>query len=153
MPQLESINSLALSLLYGPTFTSIHDYWEDHSFDYMDLCQQSDVFGVEWIGLLTHRKGHCTPWGQVGHLSQRSALCRKLTKQTRACYSFKNLYASLVFGLHLGIQFGNVTPIPTLTKVAYCASAVCASSKVDAEHWSVFRESGMLVHARQEVPV
>ena len=42
---------------------------------------------------------------------------------------------------------------PTLTKVAYCASAVCASSKVDAEHWSVFRESGMSVHARQEVPV
>ena len=26
-PQLESINSLALSLLYGPTLTSIHDYW------------------------------------------------------------------------------------------------------------------------------
>ena len=27
-PQLESINSLALSLLYGPTLTSIHDYWK-----------------------------------------------------------------------------------------------------------------------------
>ena len=26
----------------GPTFTSIHDYWKNHSFDYMDLCQQSD---------------------------------------------------------------------------------------------------------------
>ena len=38
-PQFESINSLALSLLYGPTLTSIHDYWENHSFDYMDLCQ------------------------------------------------------------------------------------------------------------------
>ena len=37
-PQLESINSLALSLLYGPTLTSIHDYWENHSSDYMDLC-------------------------------------------------------------------------------------------------------------------
>ena len=22
----------------GPTFTSIHDYWKNHSFDYMDLC-------------------------------------------------------------------------------------------------------------------
>jgi len=51
------------------------------------------------------------------------------------------------------MQFGNVTPVPTLTKVADCASAVCAGSKVDAEHWSVFRESGMSVHARQEVPV
>ena len=25
--------------LYGPTLTSIHDYWESHSFDQMDLCQ------------------------------------------------------------------------------------------------------------------
>ena len=23
--------------------TSINDYWKNHSFDYMDLCQQSDV--------------------------------------------------------------------------------------------------------------
>ena len=36
-------NSSAPSLLYGPTLTSIHDYWKNHSFDYMDLCQQSDV--------------------------------------------------------------------------------------------------------------
>ena len=41
--QFESINSSALSLLYGSSFTSIHDYWKNHSFDYMDLCQQSDV--------------------------------------------------------------------------------------------------------------
>ena len=27
-----------------PTLTSIHDYWKNHSFDSMDLCQQSDVF-------------------------------------------------------------------------------------------------------------
>ena len=40
--QLKSISSLALSLLYGPTLTSIHDCWKNHSFDYMDLCQQSD---------------------------------------------------------------------------------------------------------------
>ena len=26
-----------------PSFTSIPDYWKNHSFDYMDLCQQSDV--------------------------------------------------------------------------------------------------------------
>ena len=38
-PQFESISSLALSLLYGPTLISIHDYWKNHSFDYMDLCQ------------------------------------------------------------------------------------------------------------------
>ena len=26
-------NSLVLSFLYGPTLTSIHDYWKNHSFD------------------------------------------------------------------------------------------------------------------------
>ena len=32
-PQLKSINSSALSFLSGPTFTLIHDYWKNHSFD------------------------------------------------------------------------------------------------------------------------
>ena len=42
-PQFKSLNSSSSSLLYGSTSTSIHDYWENHSFDYMNLCQQSDV--------------------------------------------------------------------------------------------------------------
>ena len=36
-PQFESINSLVLNLDFCPTLTSIHDYWKNHSFDYMDL--------------------------------------------------------------------------------------------------------------------
>ena len=32
-PLFKRINSLAFSLLYGPTLTSIHDYWKNHSFD------------------------------------------------------------------------------------------------------------------------
>ena len=32
-PQFKSINSLALSLLYSPALTSMHDYWQNHSFD------------------------------------------------------------------------------------------------------------------------
>ena len=35
-PQFKSINSLVLSLLYGPTLSSIHNYWENHSFNLMD---------------------------------------------------------------------------------------------------------------------
>ena len=45
-PQFKSSNSLVLSLLYGPTLTSIHDYWKNHSFDYTDLCHQNDVSAV-----------------------------------------------------------------------------------------------------------
>ena len=29
---VENINSSALSLLYGPTLTSVHEYWKNHSF-------------------------------------------------------------------------------------------------------------------------
>ena len=36
-PQFKSIISLALSFLHSPTFTSIHVYWENHSFDKTDL--------------------------------------------------------------------------------------------------------------------
>ena len=32
-PQFDSINSSALSLLYGPTLTSIYDYWKNQSFE------------------------------------------------------------------------------------------------------------------------
>ena len=40
-PQFKSINSLALS--HSPTLTSIYDHRKNHSSDYTDLCQQSDV--------------------------------------------------------------------------------------------------------------
>ena len=38
-----SINSSALSFLYGSTLTSIYDYWKNHSFEETDFCQQSNV--------------------------------------------------------------------------------------------------------------
>ena len=50
-PQFESIISLELRLLYCPTLTSIHDYWKTHSFDYMKLCQQSDISSFEQCNL------------------------------------------------------------------------------------------------------
>ena len=42
-PQFKSKNSLALSFLYTPTLTSTPEYGKNHSFDKMDLCQQSNV--------------------------------------------------------------------------------------------------------------
>ena len=41
--QFKSINLLVLSLPYGLTLRSVHDYWKNHSFDYKGFCQQSDV--------------------------------------------------------------------------------------------------------------
>ena len=37
-----------LSFLYSPAFTSIHDYWKNHSFDYTDLCWQSNVSAFQY---------------------------------------------------------------------------------------------------------
>ena len=47
----KNINSLVLSLLYGPTLTSVHNYWKNHSFDLMDLCQQWCLFLTCCLGL------------------------------------------------------------------------------------------------------
>ena len=46
-PQFKSIESSVPSLLYGPTLTSVHDHWKNHSFYYIDLCQQSDTLNCE----------------------------------------------------------------------------------------------------------
>ena len=43
MLQFKRINSSVLSFLYSPVLTSIYDYWKNHSFDQMDLCQKSNV--------------------------------------------------------------------------------------------------------------
>ena len=44
---LQHYSSKASSLLHSAFFivqlTSTHDYWKNHSLDYMDLCLQSDV--------------------------------------------------------------------------------------------------------------
>ena len=39
----ECISSSAYNPLYGPTLTSVQDYWKNHSFDSMDLCWQINI--------------------------------------------------------------------------------------------------------------
>jgi len=53
-PQFESINSSVFCLLYGQTLTYAGDYWKDHSFDHMDLCQQSNVFAFWYTVQVCH---------------------------------------------------------------------------------------------------
>ena len=42
-PQFKSVSSSVFSFLYGPTLTSIHDYWKNHGFDHADLYLQNNV--------------------------------------------------------------------------------------------------------------
>ena len=47
-PQFESVSSIVLCL------TPEHDHWEDHSLDYTDVCQQSNIyfcFSTYYLGL------------------------------------------------------------------------------------------------------
>ena len=55
-PQFKSINSLVLSLLYGPALISVHDYWKKHSFWLYDplsakwcLCFLICCLGLSWL--------------------------------------------------------------------------------------------------------
>ena len=45
LKSLESIISVALSLLYGLAVTPVYDYWKDHNLDCIDLSWQSDKIG------------------------------------------------------------------------------------------------------------
>ena len=51
-PHFKSINSLALRLLYGPTFTSTYECWKNHSSDYMIMSLKIQVnigeLGRKW---------------------------------------------------------------------------------------------------------
>ena len=71
------------SLLYGPTLTSIYAYWKNHSFDYMDLCQQSNVVPTQGLNL---GLSHCRQ--MLYHLSHQGS---PRTLQWVACSFFRDL--------------------------------------------------------------
>ena len=50
---VQNISSSELSFLYGPTLTSIHDYWENHGFDSVQLSS------VQWLSCV---RLFVTPW-------------------------------------------------------------------------------------------
>ena len=44
----KNINSSALSFLYSPILTSIHDHWKNHILEETDLCWQSNVSAFQY---------------------------------------------------------------------------------------------------------
>ena len=86
-PQFKNSNSSVLGLLYGPNFKSIHDYWKNHSFDWMNLCWQSNVSAFNTlsrlvIAFLPRRKYLLISW-----LQSPSALILKPKKIKSATVS------------------------------------------------------------------
>ena len=47
-PHFKSINSLVLSFLYGPTLTSVHDYWKNHLFSSVQSFSSVQLFVTLW---------------------------------------------------------------------------------------------------------
>ena len=48
------MTSLHFTLLYDSALTTEHDHWEDHSLDYKDLCQQSNVSTFQYTVQVCH---------------------------------------------------------------------------------------------------
>ena len=47
--QFKSIHSSVLSHLYRPALTLIHNFWDNHSLDYLDLCRQGCGFPSSYV--------------------------------------------------------------------------------------------------------
>ena len=63
-PQFKSIDSLVPSFLYGPSLTSVRNYWKNHILDYRDLCQQSDMLSQFVLAFLPRSKHLLISWLQ-----------------------------------------------------------------------------------------
>ena len=48
-PQFKSINALVLSFLYGPTLTSIHDYWKSHIHTWLLEKHKWYLSTIKWL--------------------------------------------------------------------------------------------------------
>ena len=71
-----------LSLLYGPTLTSVHDYWKNCSFDYMDLCRQRLLYNVMLISTVQQSE---------------SAMCIHISPLFRISFPFRSPQSIVVF--------------------------------------------------------
>ena len=82
-PQLKSIHSSALHLLYGPTFTSVHDYWKNHSFNYTKVMSLLfNMLSRFVIAFLPRSKGLLISWLAVTISSDFGA------QENKICHCF-----------------------------------------------------------------
>ena len=98
-------------LLYGPILTCIHDYWKNHSFDYMDLCWQiSLLFNMLFVITFLPRSKHLL----ISWLQTPSAVILEPPKIKSVTVSIVSLSiwhwvmeldAGLVSPWHVGSQF------------------------------------------------
>ena len=54
LKSLLQYHSSKASILWCSALASVHDYWKDNSFDYLDLCQQSNVSAIKYTVQICH---------------------------------------------------------------------------------------------------
>ena len=143
VPQFERINSSVLRLLYGPTLMSIHDYWKNHSFDYVDLCWQvmSLLFNMLSrfvIAFLPRRKHLLISWLQsLSAVILEPRKIKSITVSTfppSICHEVMGLDAQiLVFWM---LDFKSAFPCSpfTLIKKLFCSSLLSAIRMISSAY-------------------
>ena len=133
-----------LSFLYGPTLTSVHDYWKDHSFDYKDLCQQSNVFLFNMLSSLViaflPRSKHLliswlqSPWAVILEPKKIKSVTVFIVSPS-ICHKVMGLDAMiLAFWM---LSFKPAFPLCTFTfKRLFSSSSLSASREVDLHIWN-----------------
>ena len=69
-PQFKGINSSVVCLFYGPALTPVHDYWRNHSFDYIDLSPKKRCTEL-WVKFYLRQNEDCNPGGSTSDSSER----------------------------------------------------------------------------------
>ena len=93
---------LWLSLLYGPALTFMHDYWKDHSFDYMDGYQYVLVIACMFSGWI------------------EAFLCRKADGTTIAEKLLENIFPSWGFPWEISNERGTHFIRQIIKQIKHC---------------------------------
>ena len=92
-PQFKTINSSVLSILFGPTLKSIHDYWKNHSFNETELCWHCNVFAFSYAVLVCHRFSSKKQASLISWLQPPSAVI--LEPKKIVCHCFHSFSVNL----------------------------------------------------------
>ena len=93
-PQFKSISSSTFSLLYGSGLTSVHDYWQNHSFDYMDLCRQINLSAFLICCQICHTFSSNEQASLISWLQSLSTVILEHKKiQSDTVFTFSHLFA------------------------------------------------------------
>ena len=125
----------SLSLIYGPTFTYVHGYWKNCSFDYMDICWQSNISAFPHIVYVCHHFPAKKKIILISWLQSLSAVILELKQRKfvtispfspSICHEVMGLDAVILVFLNLSFQLALSLSSFTLIKGLFISSSLFA---------------------------